>query len=273
MIRFGWRLIRTSYIFSWKSVCMCAFVGVVSLSQERQMFFSWPPYCLCGHCGGWPSSRRARFGQSSWPWDKAWRILLSVPCLIMEILLIYSEAVHWQSLCQPGIYWGTWVSCTLLKERVMKAALSSEETGFIWGGPKMKTEPISAQGECVPFIHKFCTGLLRSSIDKVSKPRVSEVEMKQIQAHGVWEYSCFLWHKYQWLSWNSILAECLEVECSDALSQLPWGCFSLLPSRHLCFPALRNKTDMDGTTLLGHRAIKPCRLWEAACKQEHRGSI
>lgn len=33
----------------------------------------------------------------------------------------------------------------------------------------MKTEPVWAQGECVPFIHEFCPGLLKSSIYKVSK--------------------------------------------------------------------------------------------------------
>lgn len=32
----------------------------------------------------------------------------------------------------------------------------------------MKTEPLWAQGECVPFIHEFCPGLLKSSIYKVS---------------------------------------------------------------------------------------------------------
>lgn len=40
------------------------------------------------------------------------------------------------------------------------------------------------------------------------------------------------------------------------------------------FPALRNKTDTDATSLQGRCAIKPCRLgrW-AACKQEQCGSI
>lgn len=60
----------------------------------------------------------------------------------------------------------------------------------------MKSEPLWAQGECVPFIHEFCPGLLKSSIYKVSAPRAGQVEMKQIQGHGVWECSpqccCFL---------------------------------------------------------------------------------
>lgn len=60
----------------------------------------------------------------------------------------------------------------------------------------MKTEPLWAQGECVPFIHEFCPALLKSSIYKVSKPPVGEVELKQIQGHGVWAHSaqccCFL---------------------------------------------------------------------------------
>lgn len=51
----------------------------------------------------------------------------------------------------------------------------------------MKTEPLQVQGECVLFIHEFCSGLLKSSIYKVSEPPVGEVEMKQIQGLGVWE--------------------------------------------------------------------------------------
>lgn len=50
----------------------------------------------------------------------------------------------------------------------------------LWGGPKIKTGPLWAQGECVPFIRETCPGLLKSSIYKVSEPPVGKVEMKSI---------------------------------------------------------------------------------------------
>lgn len=47
---------------------------------------------------------------------------------------------------------------------------------------KLKTGPLWAQGECVPFIRETCPGLLKSSIYKVSEPPVggNEVDL------GLW---------------------------------------------------------------------------------------
>lgn len=84
------------------------------------------------------------------PETKTWRILLSRACLIMEILLIYSAAVHRQLLCQSGIYRGNCVSCIPLRKksawwRQRQGTLSSRSTNQIYFGlrgvPKWQWNP------------------------------------------------------------------------------------------------------------------------------------